>query len=392
MTNDHLTIPFNKPSIEGDELRNVREAIELGHLSGNGSFTRRCESTLEELVGSPRVLLTSSCTHALEMAALLLHQGAASKGAGIVGGEAPEVIMPSFTFVTTANAFVLHGWKPVFIDIRADTLNIDESKIESAVSKATRAVVAVHYAGVGCAMDAISDIAARHELPVVEDNAQGLFGRYRDKHLGTFGALSTVSFHETKNISCGEGGALFINDEALTERAEIIRDKGTDRARMFRGEVDKYTWRDIGSSYLMSELQAAYLLAQLEAREHIQQKRGDVWRAYQSGLNEWAALNGVQLPAPPRECRQTHHMFYLVMSDAGQRSALIAHLKNRGVHSVFHYLPLHLSEMGRRFGGVEGDCPVTESIADRLLRLPFYNSLSAADVERVIGAVCDFEA
>ena len=392
MTADIPVIPFNRPTVEGDELVYVQQAIELGHLSGDGSFTRRCEGLLEELLDAPRVLLTSSCTHALEMAALLLRPKKLRAGARSgAAADAPEVVLPSFTFVTTANAFVLHGWRPVFVDVRPDTLNLDESLLDDLVTDATGAIVAVHYGGVGCAMETISAIADGHGAGVVEDNAHGLFGRHGERPLGTIGDLGTQSFHETKNISCGEGGALVINDASLGERAEIIRDKGTDRARMFRGEIDKYTWRDLGSSYLMSELQAAYLFAQLEARDHIQQARGAIWNAYRAGLTDWADARGVQLPVIPPGSEQSYHMFFLVMPEAEDRDALIAHLKGRGVHSVFHYLPLHLSEMGRRYGGREGDCPVTESVAARLLRLPFYNSLSAPDTDRVIDAVLEFD-
>ncbi len=392
MTADIPVIPFNRPTVEGDELVYVQQAIELGHLSGDGSFTRRCEGLLEELLNAPRVLLTSSCTHALEMAALLLRPKKLRAGARSgAAADAPEVVLPSFTFVTSANAFVLHGWRPVFVDVRPDTLNLDESLLDDLVTDATGAIVAVHYGGVACAMETISAIADGHGAGVVEDNAHGLFGRHGERPLGTIGDLGTQSFHETKNISCGEGGALVINDASLGERAEIIRDKGTDRARMFRGEIDKYTWCDLGSSYLMSELQAAYLFAQLEARDHIQQARGAIWNAYRAGLADWADARGVQLPIIPPGSEQSYHMFFLVMPEAEDRDALIAHLKGRGVHSVFHYLPLHLSEMGRRYGGREGDCPVTESVAARLLRLPFYNSLSAPDTDRVIDAVLEFD-
>jgi dTDP-4-amino-4,6-dideoxygalactose transaminase len=302
-----------------------------------------------------------------------------------------EVIMPSFTFVSTANAVVLRGARPVFIDIRPDTLNIDERLIEAAITPQTRAIMAVHYAGVACEMDAILDIAGRHGVPVVEDNAHGLFGKYQGRLLGTMGALATLSFHETKNITCGEGGALLVNDPSLVERAEILREKGTNRSRFFRGQVDKYTWVDVGSSYLPSEILAAFLLAQLEARDRIQASRQRIWRFYAEHLAEWARRRGISLPTVPAPCDHPAHLFYLLLPSLTDRQALIAHLKARGISSVFHYLPLHLSDMGRRFGGKEGDCPVTEDLSDRLLRLPFYNTLTADDLSRIVDALQAWE-
>jgi dTDP-4-amino-4,6-dideoxygalactose transaminase len=328
----------------------------------------------------PRVLLTTSCTHALEMAALLLD---------IQAGD--EVIVPAFTFVSCVNAFVLRGARPVFADIRPDTLNVDETQLERLVTPRTRAIVVVHYAGVGCAMDTIIAIAERHHLAVVEDNAHGLFARFRGQPLGTFGRLATQSFHETKNFNCGEGGALLINDPGLAERAEIIREKGTNRSRFFRGQVDKYTWVDLGSSYLPSELLAAFLLAQLEAREQIQEQRCRIWNRYQQRLPAWAEEHRVTLPTVPRECEQAYHMYYLLMPSLGARQRLIEHLKAQSILSVFHYLPLHLSDMGRGFGGRPGDCPVTEDISDRLLRLPFYNDLSEADQDFVVENLLAFK-
>jgi dTDP-4-amino-4,6-dideoxygalactose transaminase len=302
-----------------------------------------------------------------------------------------EIIFPDFTFVSTVNAFVLRGAKPVFLDIRPDTLNLDEAKLEDAITPQTKAMVPVHYAGVGCEMDSIMEIAARHNLSVVEDNAHGLFGKYRGKYLGTFGALATQSFHETKNFTSGEGGALLINDPALVERAEIIREKGTNRSRFFRGQVDKYTWMDIGSSYLPSDILAAYLFAQLEQCEKIQTHRKQVWEMYQAGLKDWASVHDVQLPYVPEHCEQPYHMFYILMPDLDRRQRLIAFLHERGIISVFHYLPLHLSEMGRKFGGEEGDCPVTERVSDQLVRLPFHNALTSGDVELVIETIREFE-
>lgn len=302
-----------------------------------------------------------------------------------------DVIMPSFTFVSTANAFVLRGARPVFVDIRPDTLNMDERELERLISPRTRAIVPVHYAGVGCEMEAICAVAERHGMPIVEDNAHGLFGRYKGRWLGTFGSIATLSFHETKNFTCGEGGALLLNDPALVERAEIIREKGTDRSRFFRGLVDKYTWVDVGSSYLPSDLLAAFLFAQLEAKERVLQARKQRFDFYQQHLAEWAADHGVQLPHVPAWCEQSYHMFYMILPSQTVRAALIAHLRERGILSVFHYLPLHTAPVGRAFGYVGGECPVTEDLSDRLLRLPFYNSLSAEEQERVVEAIHSFD-
>lgn len=364
----------------GNELAYIADAVRGGHISGDGSYTKKCHALLEDLLGVAKVLLTPSCTAALEMAAILLD---------IQPGD--EVIVPAFTFVSTINAFVLRGATPVFADIRPDTLNLDETQLERLITERTRAIVPVHYAGVACAMDAIMPIAARHGIAVIEDNAHGLFGKYQGQWLGTFGALATQSFHETKNFTCGEGGALLINDPALIERAEIIREKGTDRSRFFRGMVDKYTWVDIGSSYLPSDVLAAYLYAQLEARDEIQRRRGRIWHTYQAALGEWADQHGVRLPVVPEACEQPYHMFYLLLPSLETRQALIDHLKAHGILSVFHYLPLNLSQMGRGFGGEVGDCPVTEDISDRLLRLPFYNDLTEGEQARVIAALYSFE-
>jgi dTDP-4-amino-4,6-dideoxygalactose transaminase len=373
-------IPFNKPSLSGNELLHVAESIRAGHISADGRFTRRCRELLETEFAVPGALLTTSCTHALEMAALLLD---------IEPGD--EVIVPSYTFVSTVNAFVLRGAVPKFVDIRSDTLNMDEIRIEPLITSRTKAIVPVHYAGVGCEMDAIISLAKKYEIAVVEDNAHGALGRYRGKHLGTFGSMATLSFHETKNLTCGEGGALFVNEESLLERAEIIRDKGTNRKRFLRGQVDKYTWSDVGSSYGLSEILAAYLCAQLEKREEIQLSRKKVWLKYRIGLNDWAAAHDVQLPFVPAHCDQAYHMFYILMPSLEIRQRLIDHLKSRGILSVFHYLPLHLSEMGKRNGGKPGQCPVCEDVSDRLLRLPFYNSLSEAEQNDVIDAIESFD-
>ena len=379
MSDNSSYIPFNRPFFSGNEFEFIQQAINNWHLSGDGAFTRKCHALLENALGIPKALPTTSCTHALEMAAMLLD---------IKPGD--EVIVPSFTFVSTVNAFVLRGARPVFIDIRPDTLNLDETQLERLISPRTRAIVAVHYAGIGCEMDPVMEIAQRHNVPVVEDNAHGLFGKYRGKYLGTFGCLATQSFHETKNFTCGEGGALLINDPQYIERAEIIREKGTDRSRLFRGEVDKYTWVDIGSSYLPSDILAAFLYAQLVAREDIQARRKRIWEYYDQNLQAWALQHGVQLPFVPEHSDHPYHMFYMVLPSLGARQSLIDYLNERKINSVFHYLPLHLSEMGRRLGGKEGDCPATEQVSDRLLRLPFYNELIEIDQARVVEAIREF--
>ncbi len=378
-----LTLPridFNKPDLTGNELAYIARAIENAHISGDGPFTHLCQELLQAELGVARAFLTTSCTHALELAALILN---------IQAGD--EVIVPSFTFVSTVNAFVLRGARPIFIDIRPDTLNMDENLLEGLISERTRAIVPVHYAGVGCEMDAILQVAAARGIAVVEDNAHGLFGKYKGRHLGTFGRMATLSFHETKNITCGEGGALLLNQAEDIERAEILREKGTNRSRFFRGQVDKYTWVDIGSSYLPADILAAYLYAQLERRAEIQQLRRQVWNNYHAGLGDWAAANGVQLPHVPAHCQPSYHLFYMILPSLEIRQALIAHLKSRGILSVFHYLPLHSSAMGRRFGGKPGDCPVTERVSDCLIRLPFYNRLSPDDQAEVIETIREFK-
>lgn len=376
-----ITIPFNRPSLIGQEMEYLAQAVANGHISGDGEFTKRCHRLLEETIGAQKALLTTSCTHALEMSALL---------AGIQPGD--EVIVPSFTFVSTINAFVLRGARPVFADIKPDTLNLDEDKIQRLIRSQAKAILPVHYAGVACEMDRILEIGNRFELAIIEDNAHGLFGSYKGKSLGTFGRFATQSFHETKNFSCGEGGALLLNDPADIERAEILREKGTNRSRFFRGQVDKYSWVDVGSSFLPSDMLAAFLLAQLEERERIQTRRKQIWQTYNEGLAEWAKNNEVGLPTIPAHCDQSYHMFYMLLPSLAVRQELIAHLRRSGILSVFHYLPLHLSPMGRKFGGKEGDCPVTEDISDRLLRLPFYFSLTEEEQLQVINAVQTFNA
>ena len=371
-----ITIPFNRPCLEGMEMEHVSRAIRQGHASGDGPYSKSCQALIESALGVSKALVTTSCTHALEMSALLLNLG-----------PGDEVILPSFTFVSTANAYVLRGARPVFADVRPDTLNLNETKLAALITPRTKAIVPVHYAGVGCDMESIGALAARHGLAVVEDNAHGLFGRYRGQFLGTFGGLAALSFHETKNFSCGEGGALLINDPQFIERAEILREKGTDRSRFFRGQVDKYSWVDLGSSYVLSDLLAAFLFAQLEARESIQAKRQRVWERYAQGLAAWAQRTGARLPIVPAECDQSFHMFYVLLPTPERRDALLTHLRSRGMLGVFHYLPLHLSRMGRTFGGEPGQCPVTEDVSARLVRLPFFNDLSELDQDRVIAAV-----
>jgi dTDP-4-amino-4,6-dideoxygalactose transaminase len=374
-------IPFNKPSFAGNETRYITEAIERGHISGDGHFTKRCHELLQRELGVQKVLLTTSCTHALEMCGLLLDLG-----------PGDEVVVPSFAFVTTVNAFALRGATPVFADVRQDTLNLDERRLEELVTPRTKAIVALHYAGVGCEMDAIGELAARRGIAVVEDNAHGLFGRYKGRFLGTFGALATQSFHETKNFSCGEGGALVVNDERHVDRAEIVREKGTDRSRFLRGLVHKYEWVGLGSSYLPSDLLAAFLLAQLESRAEIQSRRRAIWERYERELAGWAARRGVALPKVPAHCEQPWHIFHLLMPSTAERDAFLRHLEQRGILAVFHYQPLHLSPMGRRFGGKPGACPVTEDVAARLVRLPLYNRLTEAEQGEVIDAVAGFGA
>jgi dTDP-4-amino-4,6-dideoxygalactose transaminase len=373
-------IPFNRSSLVGRELEYIFATVSAGQIAGDQTYSKKCQAMLEKVLGVPKAFVTTSCTHALELSAMLLDFEAGD-----------EVIVPSFTFVSTVNAFVLRGAQPVFADIRMDTLNLDETKLEELVTPRTKAIVPMHYAGVGCEMDAVMKIASDHNIAVVEDNAHGLFGKYKDRWLGTFGCLATQSFHETKNIACGEGGALLVNDPRLIARAEIIREKGTDRSRFFRGQVDKYTWVDIGSSYVISDVLAAFLFAQLESWQTVQARRREIWETYYSALQGWGAKNNVRLPIVPPHCQQAWHMFYLLMPSLSQRQAFITHLEERNISAVFHYLPLHLSSVGRRYGGSPGTCPITEDLSDRLVRLPFYNTLDQALQERVIAAILDFK-
>lgn len=370
-------IPFNKPHMTGKELWYISQAHHRMMLAGDGFFTKRCHGWLEQQTGCRRALLTHSCTAALEMAAIL---------ADIRPGD--EVIMPSYTFVSTANAFVLRGAVPVFVDIRPDTLNIDEARIEQAITPKTRAIVVVHYAGVGCEMDAILEIARRHELLVIEDAAQGILSAYKGRPLGSIGDLGTLSFHETKNIISGEGGALLVNDERFVERAEIVREKGTNRSKFFRGEVDKYTWVDIGSSYLPGELIAAFLLAQLEEAHGITARRLEIWERYHAAFVPLEQAGKVSRPQVPAHCRHNAHMYYLLVDDLDTRTRLLKWLAEREIHSVFHYVPLHSSPAGRRYGRAAGSLAVTDGVSDRLLRLPLWAELESAEI--VIDSIRKF--
>ena len=374
-------IPFNRPFLIGNELTYIADAVNSGQLAGGGGYSRRCEEWMQREFGAGKVLLTPSCTAALEMAAMLC---------GVEPGD--EVITPSFTFVTTAGAFVLRGAKPVFVDIRADTLNLDETRVEAAVTPRTRAIVPVHYAGVGAEMDALLPVARRRGLRVVEDAAQAVAATYRGRWLGTLGDLGCFSFHETKNFICGEGGALVINDPSLVERAEILREKGTDRSKFFRGEKDKYTWVDIGSSFLPSELQAAFLFAQLEQSARITARRMAIHARYQERLLPLEAAGRLRLPRIPPHCGHNAHLFHLLLNTPAARDAMLAFLKSRGIGAVFHYVPLHTSPMGRAFGYGPGDFPVTEDLSARLLRLPCFYELDDAGQDRVCGEVEAFFA
>ena len=374
-----LRIPFNKSYETGRELDYVADVLRNRSTSGDGVYSRKCQELMQHVFSAYKVLLTTSCTSALEMSVLLCE---------LKPGD--EVIMPSFTFVSTANAFALHGIVPRFVDIREDTKNLNEKLIDEAVTEKTKAIVPVHYAGVSCQMDAIQQVAVKHNLRIIEDAAQGVNARYKKKYLGTFGELGAYSFHETKNYSCGEGGALLINDEAMVERAEIIREKGTDRSRFFRGQVDKYSWVDVGSSFLPSDILAAVLFAQLESLGEINEKRGRIVGQYRDRLQDLAGDGFIELPYIPADCTPNHHMFYILAHDRNVRNALIDHLKNKGILAVFHYVPLHDSFMGRKLGCDNGELPVTKSISDRLLRLPLYCDLSDSDVNFVCDEIINF--
>ncbi len=373
-------IPFNRACLYGKELKYINESVQQGHISGDGRFTKMCHAFLEEHLGCKRALLTTSCTHALEMTAIL----------GEIG-PGDEVIVPSFTFVSTVNAFVLRGAVPVFCDIRPDTLNMDERQLESLITPKTKAIVPVHYAGVGCEMDDICAIAKRRGVMVIEDNAHGLLGKYKGKMLGSFGTMATQSFHETKNFTCGEGGALIINDENLCDRAEVVREKGTDRSKFFRGQVNKYGWVDIGSSYLPSDILAAFLYAQFEHAEHIQSTRKALWSKYEAALRPWADSVGARLPVVPDYCEQAWHMFYLLCPDLAWRTRFITYMREKGALCVFHYLPLDRASMGAKVGRTApGGCPVTADVSDRLVRLPFFTSMSSTEQDQVIDAILAF--
>ena len=368
-------IPFNKPYMTGKELWYIAQAHAKGHLAGDGSFTKLCNQWVEQRTGSARALLTHSCTAALEMSALL---------ADVKAGD--EIIMPSYTFVSTANAFVLRGAVPVFVDVRPDTLNLDERLVEAAITAQTKAIVPVHYAGVGCEMDVIMAIAAKHKLLVIEDAAQGVMSSYKGRPLGSIGDLAAVSFHETKNVIAGEGGALLVNNPRFTERAEIIREKGTNRSLFFRGQVDKYTWVDVGSSYLPGEIVAAFLWAQFEEVEAITKRRMAMWNTYHQWFADSEKAGKLRRPVIPAHCTHNAHMYYVLLPDVSRRSATIERLKALGVHSVFHYVPLHSAPAGLVYGRAHGDLRVTDDIAERLLRLPMWVGMEDRQTE-VIQAV-----
>jgi dTDP-4-amino-4,6-dideoxygalactose transaminase len=370
--------PFNKPYMTGRELRYIAESHAMGQLAGDGPFTRRCHQWIEQQSGTQKALLTHSCTAALEMAALLLD---------IAPGD--EIIMPSYTFVSTANAFVLRGGVPVFVDIRPDTLNLDETKIEAAITKKTRAIVPVHYAGVACEMDAILTIAAEHKLAVVEDAAQGVMASYKGRALGSFGALGCYSFHETKNVISGEGGALLVNDPALVARAEIIREKGTDRSRFLRGQVDKYTWQEVGSSFLPGELIAAFLWAQLEDAASITAARLAVWEHYHALLAPLEAQGKLRRPIIPAACAHNAHMYYVLLPSAQERLAVLQHLRDAGIDALFHYVPLHSSPAGLKYGRAHGDLTLTDDLAARVVRLPLWIGLSQDEQAAIVRLLQD---
>lgn len=372
-------ISFNEPILPENAVAYVREAIYNKKLSGDGEFTKRCSYWLERWCGTGHVLLTTSCTHATEMAAIL---------AGIRPGD--EVIMPAYTFVSTADAFVLRGARVKFIDIRPDTMNMDETLIEDAVTEKTKAVVPVHYAGVGCEMDTILEIAKRHNLLVIEDAAQGVMGTYKGKALGSIGDYGCYSFHETKNYSMGEGGAIVVKDDSRMEMAEIIREKGTNRSKFFRGQIDKYTWVEAGSSYLPSELNAAYLWAQLEMAGQISADRMQIWNIYMQGLSELAGAGRIEVPYIPEECGHNAHMFYIKTKDLKERTELISYMKAKGVSMVFHYVPLHTAPAGRKYGEFIGEDRYTTKESERLVRLPLYYGMKKIDAERVISGIAEF--
>ena len=371
-----MKIPFNKPYISGKEIEYIAEAIARRELSGDGLYTAMCHRWLEEITGSKKALLTHSCTAALEIAAILLN---------IEPGD--EVIMPSFTFVSTANAFVLRGGIPVFVDIRNDTLNIDECLIEAAITKKTKAIIPVHYAGVACEMDVIMEIAKRHNIAVIEDAAQGVLSTYKGRALGSIGDMGVYSFQETKNLTCGEGGALLINDKKFIQRAEIIREKGTDRKRFFRGELDKYTWQDIGSSYLLGEIGAAFLWAQFENAESVIKQRREIWQSYYMLLTPLLKAGKLNLPFEPKECKHNGHLFYILLSNKNQRDQLIDSLKKDNINTVFHYVPLHNSPKGLLNSKASGTLERTQALSERLIRLPIWVGLDSATIKKIVNSI-----
>ncbi len=374
-----MKIPFNRADIGKHDLELLSDSISAGHISGNGPFTKQAEARITEILGNDKTLLTTSCTHALEMAALLLR---------LQPGD--EVIVPAFTFVSTASAFMLYGAKPVFVDVRQDTLNIDIDQVEAAITSRTKAICVVHYGGIACEMERLVKISRDNNLVLIEDNAHGLFAKYKGKYLGTFGSLATQSFHETKNITCGEGGALIINDPSLSERAEILREKGTDRTKFLRGQVDKYTWVDVGSSWVISDLLAAILYGQLLRADEIYLQRIKIWSRYHNELESWASSNSVIAPTVPDGCEHTGHVYHLRFQRGIQRDKFIEHLKNLGIYAVFHYQPLHLSTVGRSIGGKDGQFPITENAGDCLIRLPLFNTMSEVEQTHVIESVKSF--
>lgn len=374
-----MNIPFNRPFLTGNEKPYVTRALEERHLIGNGSFTQKCHRWLEENLGIHKALLTPSCTAALEMTALL---------ADIQAGD--EVIMPSFTFVSSANAFALRGGVPVFVDIRADTLNINEKKIEQAITSRTKAILVVHYAGISCNMDEIMKIAAAHKLLVIEDAAHGILARYNGKFLGSMGHLSTLSFHATKNIICGEGGALLINNPEMAERAEIVWEKGTNRSKFFRGLVDKYTWVDIGSSFLPSEVTAAFLLAQLEQGQKINETRLKIWDRYHEAFADLEAAGKLRRPSVPSSCAHNAHLYFLILPSLEARTSFILKLKEKGIGTAFHYVPLHSAPAGKKYGRLGGSLEVTDNLSDRQVRIPLWNDMTQAQIETVIQEVKNF--